>query len=308
MRRHGAGWAWIYALALAGWLVSLCCCGRAHAEGEGAAAASSILPSEDVQDQLVRAHHLYWVSGDWAAAIRRLEAVASGRSHHRELRARAALRLAEIAEVTDDRRRALEYLEQVKAVVGPEHGLAQEADDRRARILTATPLADVRGPVPGSVQLKGEPPLVVARFRRAEQLLTSYHGVVVAPRLEDVNEVLRVKRRALTLAVAAYQKVATGAGPAGRAAALFRTAAMYHHLAEALAFAIPAELLPSVAQRLRRTLQAESTTYLRRSLSLYREAIEVPPAPGTSIWRRQAAREAKTLDLVLKPVGRRRGR
>ena len=62
------------------------------------------------------------------------------------------------------------------------------------------------------------------------------------------------------------------------------------------------------AVRLRRTLQGESTSYLRRSLSLYQEAGAVPAAPGTAIWSRPATREAKTLELVLKPAARKRGR
>ena len=268
----------------------------------------SRLPPPDSLDRLVRAHHLYWVSGDWGAAVKELEAVALDHTAPRERRAQAGLRLAEIVEITGDRRRALGHLERVKAVVGPTHRLAQEADDRRARILTATPLADVRGPVPGSVTLRGEAPQVAARFRRAEQLLDSCHRVVVAPQLENVNEVLRAKRRSLAQAVAAYQKVASAAGAAGRAAALFRLGALHHHLAEALAFAIPTELLPSVARRLRYKLQGESTADLRRALSYYREVGKVPSSPETELWKRLAAREAKTLAAVLKSAGPRRGR
>jgi hypothetical protein len=264
------------------------------------------LPAPNARDQLLRAHHLRWVSGDIDGARKVLLAVASEHSNRRELRARASLRLAEIAEITGDRRRALDHLDSAKAVAGPGHGLALEADDRRARILTDTPLADVRGPVPGSVVLKLEPPMVLVRFRRAENLLASYHRIVVAPRLENINEVLRTKQRALARAIRAYQKVAATGGKEARAAALFRMGAMYHHLAEAVAFEIPPELVPSEAGRLRRKLRAESTASLRKALSYYREAAKVEQAPGGGSWPTLAEREVKTLSMVLRSSSRKK--
>lgn len=266
------------------------------------------LPEPGDDELLIKAHHLLWVSGDLPAARALLRAIEGHATGPRTLRAQASLQLAEVAEMTGDRRGALVHLERAKAVAGPGHPLALDADDRRARILTATPLADVRGPMPGGVVLKHEPPAVVARFRHAEQLLAGFHRVVVAPQLENINEVLRIKRRSLARAVAAYQKVAASSNGAAKAAALFRIGAMYHHLAEALAFAIPAELLPSVARQLRRQLQGESTAFLRKSLTYYRAAAEMPPDPGLSPWRQLAAREAKTLALVLKSPARRRAK
>lgn len=276
-------------------------------EPEPVGQRTEALPAPQDDEKLVQAHHLIAVTGDLVQARQLLTEVLERSSTRRTLRARAALQLAELAEITGDRRGALVYLERAKAVIGQGHPLALEADDRRARILTATPLADVRGPVPGSVPLKQEPTQVAAAFRQAEALLARYHRVVVAPELENINEVLRTKRRALAVAVAAYQQVATGSTGAGRAAARFRLGAMFHHLAEALAFAIPSELLPSVARQLRRQLQAESTAYLRRALGYYRDAAAVPPGPGTSPWRQLAEREAKTLGLVLK-ASRKRGK
>lgn len=265
------------------------------------------LPAIDDGERLVQAHHLIVVSGEVKRAQELLSSVLARSTNPRSLRARAALELAELAEVGGERRQALVYLEKAKTVTGPGHPLALEADDRRARILTANPLVDVRGPVPGSVPLKQEPPAVAAQFRGAEQLLARYHRVVVAPQLENINEVLRAKRRSLAVAAASYQKVVAAATGPGKAAAQFRLGAMYHHLAEALAFAIPSELLPSMARQLRRQLQAESTAYLRRALSHYREAAAVPS--GTSPWRQLARREAETLELVLRPAGsRRRGK
>jgi hypothetical protein len=266
------------------------------------------LPPPDDEEQLVSAHHLITVTGDIELARSKLQGIIDRGTARRAARARAALRLAELKEMAGERRAALGHLEQAKEVAGPGHPLSLEADDRRARILTATPLADVRGPVPGSVVPKHEPPQVVAGFRRAEQLLTRYHRLVVAPQLESINEVLRTKRRALTVAATAYHKVASSANGPAKAAAFYRMAAMYHHMAEALAFAIPPELLPARAHQLRRQLKAESTAYLRKALGLYRRVTKLSPGPAMSPWRELAEREAKTLALVFKPTTRKRSR
>lgn len=251
----------------------------------------------------MQAHHLQWVAGDVREAERILGGIVENPGGSGALRATAALRLADMAEAAGDRRGALGHLDQARGLAGAGDALALEADDRRARILAATPLADVRGPVPGTVP-RGETAPVGIAFRRAEQLLVAYHRVVVAPSLENVNEVLRVKRRALAAAVAAYQKIAATGGPAARAAAAFRMGAVYHHLAEAMAFESPSELLPSVARLLARQLRAESANHLRRALTHYRASLEVPATAGTAPWQQFAKREAETLDVVLQSSGR----
>jgi hypothetical protein len=268
----------------------------------------SDLPAPDDQDRLQEAHHLLWVSGNLSRAKEILAQVAESRAAPVDVRARAELQMAELAEIAGDRRGALNHLERAKIVAGPGHSLALEADDRRARIIAVAPLAEVRGPVPGSVVLRHEQPPVVANFRRAERLLAAYHRVIVAPRLEDMNEVLQSKKRALAAAVAGYQRVSKQGGNAAKAAALFRIGAMYHHLAEALVFAIPSELLPSVARRFRRQYKIESTAHLRKSLEHYQEASRVPSSPGTEPWRELARREASTLEIVLQSSQRRRAK
>jgi hypothetical protein len=289
-----------YAAAL---LALLCLAAQARAEKPAPS-----LPPPDDGDRLVEAHHRQWVSGDLAGARRLLHQIIDREEARRSLRALAALRLAAIDEVTGDRRAALAHLEAVKVLAGSGHPLALEAEDRRARILTATPLADVRGPVPGTVTLRGEAPQVVAQFRQAEKLLVSYHRVVVAPSLENINEVLRTKRHALAAAVTIYQKVAEHGGATAKAASSFRIGAMYHHLAEALAFSTPEELLPTLARRLTRQLRAESATHLRRALTSYRAALRVPAGAGTAAWQEPARREAATLEVVLRGAPRRGGR
>jgi len=258
------------------------------------------LPKPNHIDRYLEAHLQRHLTGDLARAAKLLEGVAANSEAPRALRARARLRLAEMALIRGQRRQALAFLDQAREAAGTGHPLAMAADDRRARILAATPLANVRGPVPGSRLLTGEPRAVTARFGRAERQLAAYHRVVVAPTLENINAILRIKRQALAVAVAAYQEVAPGGGPAARAAAYFRMGAMHHHLAEALAFELPTELLPSVAARLRRRLRKESTAHLRKSLGNYRKAAGTPDTAATAPWRGLAAREVKTLARILK--------
>ena len=258
------------------------------------------LPRPDHNDHYLEAHVQRQLAGDLTRASTLLDGVASNTETPRALRARARLRQAEMALVQGQRRVALAYLEQARDAAGRGRPLAMVADDRRARILAATPLANVRGPVPGSVALTGEPRAVTARFARAERQLAAFHRMVVRPTLENINTVLRIKRAALAAAVAAYQKVADGGGPGARAAAAFRMGAMHHHLAEALAFEPPPELLPSVAARLRRRQRKESTLHLRKSLAYYRKAASTKEAAATAPWRGLAAREVKTLARILK--------
>jgi len=274
-------------------------------QGAAGQRVAAPLPPQSDQDRLLSAHHLEWVSGDFAAARRMLQAVAADPAARGQARVLAALRLAESAEVSGDRRTALSHLDQAKNLAGSNHALALEADDRRARILTASPRADVRGPVPGTAQLKGESPAVLAGFRVAEQRLASFHRIVVAPRLENIGEVLRTKRHALAGALSAYQQVVGQGGVTARAAALFRMGAMYHHLAEALAFESPEELLPSAAHSLTRQLRADRAGYLRRALASYRSAAQLPAVPAAALWQQLARREVETLELVLKARGTR---
>ncbi len=261
-------------------------------------------PALDDRDHLLMAHHYRVVSGEPERARALLLKLLEDSGSRGKSRALAALQLAEMEELAGKRREALGYLEMAKTFAGPFHALAMEAEDRRARILTATPLADVRGPVPGSLALEGEGAQVGNLFREAERRLASYHRVVVAPSLENVNAVLRTKRRTLARAVAGYQKVIRAGGAAAQAAAQFRIGAMYHHLAEALAFESPEELLPSEARRLTRKLRVESAGYLRRALSFYRSAGEGPSNTNSITWQKLARQEARTLAKVLEKKGR----
>ncbi|MCK5800120.1 MAG: hypothetical protein KAI47_23180 [Deltaproteobacteria bacterium] len=245
-------------------------------------------------DQLYGAYHARWVQGDMAAARRRLRALIAAAGAPSILRAQAALWLGEIAELQGARRAALGHLEAFKRLAGPATALARLADDRRARIVTRTPLADVRGPVPGSLRLSGSPQ-VSALFRRAEQRLVALHRVVVRPRIENIDAIRRGKKTALRRAVALYEAVAQRGDNAAKAAARFRIAAMYHHMAEALAFERPPELLQKFARKLARQAQAQSLAYLSLALTSYRAAANVPAGPGTEPWRGLARREAKTL-------------
>lgn len=259
-------------------------------------------PAVQPEEQLVQARHLALISGDLAAARAVLNGLASTAGVARTLRARAELRLADLAEQAGKRRVALDHLEQAKIVAGPGHDLAYRADDRRTRILTDAPLADVRGPLPGGITLKGEARAVATAFRQAEQRLVAFHRLLVAPRIEEVSRVLAEKRSLAKGAVKAYLRLLRRGGPSAKAAAHFRLGTLYHHMAEALGFEIPAELLPDPARRLRNELRTESAANLKKALAHYRAAAKVERAEGTEPWQGLARREAATLQQVLEPV------
>jgi len=257
------------------------------------------LPPMTAQDRLLRLHHAQWVRGEFGLARRQLALLLDNRAVQAQARAEAGLRLAAMAERAGERRLALAHLARVERLIRPGHLLSRRAAQMRQRLHTAA-LTDIRGPVPGSISLRGEPARIAAQFRRAEKLLEAYYRVVVAPRLENVDAVLRTKRRTLAAAVAAYQRVAQAGGILAKVAAHYRVASMYHHLAEALAFDRPPELLPSVAQQLARRLRTASVDYLRRALASYREAVRSGGGGGAAAkWRALAQREARTLSRVL---------
>jgi hypothetical protein len=259
---------------------------------------ASSLPPPTAQDRLLELHHAQWVRGELEQVRRDLVRLLDDRAVTAQARAEAGLRLAAIAERAGDRRQALTYLRRVERLISSGHPLWRRGAQMRQRLHTA--ITDLRGPVPGSFALRGESARVATRFRRAEKLLEAYYRVVVAPRLENVDAVLRTKRRALAAAEAAYQRVAEAGGPVAKVAAHYRVASMYHHLAEALAFDRPPELLPSVAQQLTRRLRTASVDYLRRALTRYRAAVAVGGGgTAASRWRTLAQREVRTLSRVL---------
>lgn len=264
-----------------------------------ASAAPTADEFDDARSQLYRAYHQRWVRGDIDAARAGLKKLLARQDAPDVVRAKAALWLGEIAELKGQKRLALAHLDRAKTLAGSQTALARQAEDRRARIVSTTPLADVRGPVPGSVRLRDTAAVNVA-FRGAEKLLAIYHRVVVQPKLENIDSVRRGKRAALARAVAAYERVAKQGGPAAQAASRFRIAAMYHHMAEALAFDRPPEMLPDVARRLARELRGESIGYLRRALVSYRAVARIAESAETRRWRRLAQREVQTLAGVLK--------
>ncbi len=245
--------------------------------------------------QLALAYHRRWVRGEIGLARRGLASLVGRDDAPDLLRARAALWLSEIAHLCGNKRAALEQLEVVKRLAGQDASLARQARERRARIVTRAPLADVRGPVPGSLRL-GESPQVKAMIRRAEQQLVAFYRYVVRWRLESMDRTLLRKQALLGRAVARYEKVETLGGPAAKAAARFRIAAMYHHMAEALTSELPKELNKEQRRKSTRKLQGLSVAYLGRALSAYRAVARVA---GGQRWKQLAQREAQSLGRLL---------
>lgn len=258
------------------------------------------------EQRLAALYHTQWVQGRTSQALAGLTSLLDDKRVAPIIRARAGMRVAQITELAGDKRRAAAALDLVVQLAPQGSRLARLAADRRERIRRVAPLAEIRGPVPGSVTLAGESPSIVSLFRRAEKALIACHRVVVAPRLENIDEVLWRKRRAGSAAIALYSEVAERGGPEARAAAHFRLAALHHHLAEAMAFERPRGMLPSVAVRLGRRLRAESVASLHRSLLHYRAVVSI--RESRPLWRRLAAQEVRTLEQVLGRQARQSGK
>ena len=259
----------------------------------------------DDRGRLELALHLLWISGKRERAAALLSELLQRDQGEGLSRARGALTLAELAELSGDRRHAVSLLERARVLAGAKSAVGREAEDRRMRIISEAPLAEVRGPVPGTVKLP-DSPAVVAAFRRAERLLAAFHRIVLNPRLETMDSLRAVKRRALVQAVAAYGQVIERGEDVAKAASLFRIAAMHHHMAESLAFEQPPELLPKVAWALRRELGKESAVQLKRALAHYQQVAALrSPLAGVVYWQSLAARQAALLGRVV--AGKSRG-
>jgi hypothetical protein len=242
--------------------------------------------------QLHRSHHDITIGGRIEPAARALRSLYANRAASAAIRARAALWLAQIAERKGAQREALGFISAVKGLSDAQSSLVIEAERLRQRIVSKEPLAEVRGPPPGTVRLSnGRAQLA---FRRAERLLKFFHRVRVRPRIETIDAVLASKRRALEAAVVAYRAVIKLATARGQAIARFRIASLYHQMASELSFRRPPELLPAAARRLTLRMRVESEAYLRKALASYRK-VKGKHQP----WQRLAARESATLAGVL---------
>lgn len=255
----------------------------------------------DPNEALVGAHHLRWVSGDTSAARRALEAMISRSETPSPIKGRAVLELADLLELQGARREALSLLERARRMAIPGSELRLEAEKRRAAILSTTPLADVPGPAPGTFRIAVSA-RAAAVFRRAERLLVAFYRLVLRPRVETIDRARAAKRRALTRAVKAYERVISLGKSEAALAARCRIGAMYQHMAEALAFDRPPELLPAAARRLSRELREESASNLRKALVSYRAAIDMAGLSVRSTWLKLARREERTLARVLEPA------
>ncbi|MBW2733587.1 MAG: hypothetical protein JRH20_14460 [Deltaproteobacteria bacterium] len=257
-------------------------------------------------ERLLAAHHLRRVRGDARGARRVLESMVADREILASIRARAGLALADLLELQGARREALSVLERARRLASVGSDLRSAAEKRRASILSATPLADVPGPTPGTVRLTQAGRAGVA-FQGAERLLVAFYRVVLRPRIETIDRARAAKRRALGRAVVAYGRVIKLRNSEATLAARCRLGSMYQHMAEALAFDRPPELLPAAARRLSRELREESASYLRRALESYRVALKTKGVAAGAPWLKVARRQALPLAQVLEPGGKKKG-
>lgn len=241
--------------------------------------------------------HAWRLDGDFGKASRGLAELASSEETPGRLRAMAALKLAELAELKGDRRKALDQLLSARRYAQFQPQLRRIVGERMQRLRAESPLADVRGPMPGAAQLKGESDATEKNFAKAERLLETYYRLGVNPRLETVDRELRVKRNALRNAVRAYERVARRGRANAASASYFRIASLYHNLAEVLGFRPPSELLEAEAKRLAARLQKSSKQSLQTAFGYYRRCVQTK---GQGPWVELARREVRTLSIVLR--------
>lgn len=230
--------------------------------------------------------------GDRAAAARIYDEVVDGASiADRDAAARAALRLAELALIDGNRRRAQELVARASVLGRGSLELVERADRIQARLASQRSRgSEVRGPPAGS-PLEGVSAGTSAAFADAERLLESYHRRRLAPRLEGVQAGIRAKEGAREQAERAYRQVLPAGEREAVVAAEFRIASLHHDLAMALIFDIPPELEKEEAAKLRRSLRGRAIGHLRKARAAYERSLEVAQGrseASTERWRLSA--------------------
>jgi tetratricopeptide (TPR) repeat protein len=191
-----------------------------------------------------------------------------------EVAARAALRLAEFEASSGRRHVALDLVARAAALGRGQRDLLTWAQRLQKRIATVRAQdIEVRGP-PAGTALDGVSKPAAELFARAEDLLASYHGRRLRPRLEDLRASERSKRYALESAVRAYRQVVALGEPTAVVAAEFRIASLYYDLALSLTFDLPPELDPGAATRWRQSLRAKALSDRNNARKAYLRALE----------------------------------
>ena len=231
------------------------------------------------------------------------EVIAGAGEEHAALAARAALRLAELEVLSDNRREAIELVARA-AVLGRAEAAIVERADRMQTYLASlrSKGSEVRGP-PAGTALVGVSAAAVELFATAEGLLAAYHTLGLRPRLEDLRAGIRAKERAMETANRDYRQVVALDESRATVAAEFRTASLLHDLAMSLMFDLPPELEEREAAKLRRSLRGRAINYLRKARKAYQRSLDAGATLGEAAsdrWRVAATRGLRSVEDLLR--------
>jgi hypothetical protein len=239
------------------------------------------------------------LTGDDAAARAAFERVLAATDLPPSVTARAALHLAQIEARSGKRRHALDLIARAAALAPNDVAVADGVALLKGDIVGSE--GDIRGPRLGSV-LPGVEPKVAEAFAAAERSLAEVHKLHPRAYIEALSTSIRYKEDATEDAVAKYRVVAEAGGLA-QVAGDYRAGSLWHDLALGLLFELPAELDPSVAAGLRRTLRGRSLAYLHKAVAAYTACLAGPATPDSEDWRLAAERDLRGAKDVLGEAG-----
>ncbi len=245
--------------------------------------------------------------GDIDSARAAFEEVIAGAGEGQpELAARAALRLADLETLADNRRKAIELVARAAVLGRADAAIVERADRMQTHLASLRSKgSEVRGPPAGTAPT-GVSDAAAELFADAEGLLAAYHTLGLRPRLEDLRAGIRAKERAMDTANRAYRQVVALDEPRATVAAEFRTASLLHDLAMSLMFDLPPELEDREAAKLRRSLRGRAINYLRKARKAYQRSLDAGATIGDAAserWLVAASRGQRSVDDLLRGRG-----
>jgi hypothetical protein len=272
--------------------------------GERAVAdpALRISPEQDAAAISFGGGVLAEVTGDEAAARAAYERVLTAAEAPAPIAARAALSLARFELRAGKNRHALDLGARAAALAPANAAVTDGVAQLRADIVAAAGAGDIRGPRLGT-PLSGVPAAVADEFAAAERALEAVTKLRPRPNIEAVFATIRYKEDATEAVVAKYRAVADHGGLA-KIASHYRAGSLYHDLAIALQFQLPAELEFRSKDDLRHILRLRAVAYLRKAVAEYRACLGTPPAPDSELWRLAAETDLRRANDALGGVGK----
>jgi hypothetical protein len=242
------------------------------------------------------------VTGDGAAARAAYERVLAAADAPAPIAARAALHLARFELHAGKNRHALDLGARAAALAPANAAITDGVAQLRADVVAASGAGDIRGPRLGT-PLSGVPAAVADEFAAAERALEAVTKLRPRPNIEAVFATIRYKEDATEVVVAKYRAVAEHGGLA-RIASHYRAGSLYHDLAIALQFQLPAELEFRSKDDLRHILRLRAVAYLRKAVAEYRACLDTPQTPDSELWRLAAETDLRRAHDALGGAGR----